>query len=124
MEPPRSEARREREIADQLLATRSAQALAAARIEPPAYVVKELGRGPIDPAKAKTWDRGVQGVEGYRLENGVKDTRSPFGAGPKDAVCEHQGEDLRIAITRRHDLALRDRHQRPGSDTSASRRVT
>ena len=54
MEPPGSEARREREIAGQLLAARSAQALAAARIEPPSYIVKELGERPADPAKAKT----------------------------------------------------------------------
>jgi conjugative relaxase-like TrwC/TraI family protein len=85
MEPPSSEARREREIADQLLATRSAQGLAAARIEPPSYIVKELGQRPADPTKARTWDRGVQGVEGYRLENGVKDTRNAFGREPQDA---------------------------------------
>jgi conjugative relaxase-like TrwC/TraI family protein len=87
MEPPGAEARREREIADQLLATRSAQALTAARIEPPAYIVKELGQRPTDSAKAKTWDRGVQGIEGYRLEHGVKDTRNTFGHEPQDAAA-------------------------------------
>ena len=103
MEPPSSEARREREIADQLLATRSAQALAAARIEPPAYIVKELGERPSDPAKAKTWDRGVQGIEGYRLENGVKGTRSAFGREPQDAVARAAREAARrrLAETQR-----------------------
>jgi hypothetical protein len=43
IQPPSTEVRRERELAEQLLAQRSAQALAAARIEPPSYVVKELG---------------------------------------------------------------------------------
>jgi conjugative relaxase-like TrwC/TraI family protein len=98
MEPPGIEARREREIADQLLATRSAQALTAARIEPPAYIVKELGQRPADPAKAKTWDRGVQGVEGYRLEHGVKDQRSAFGREPQDAAARA----VREAARRRH----------------------
>jgi hypothetical protein len=86
MEPPSSEARQEHEIARQLLATRSAQALAAARIEPPAYIVKELGERPADPAKAKAWDRGVQGIEGYRLEHGVKDQLSAFGRDPQSAI--------------------------------------
>jgi conjugative relaxase-like TrwC/TraI family protein len=103
MEPPGTEARREREIADQLLATRSAQALTAARIEPPAYIVKELGQRPADPAKAKTWDRGAQGIEGYRLEHGVKDTRSTFGREPQDAAARavREAAQRRLAETQR-----------------------
>jgi conjugative relaxase-like TrwC/TraI family protein len=103
MEPPSSEARREREIAGQLLDTRSAQALAAARIEPPAYIVKELGQRPSDPAKAKTWDRGVHNIESYRLENGVKDTRNAFGREPQDAVARavREAARRRLAETQR-----------------------
>ncbi len=95
MERPGTEARREREIADQLLATRSAQALAAARIEPSSYIVKELGQRPADPAKARTWDRGVQGIESYRLEHRVKDTRNAFGREPQDAVARAVREAAR-----------------------------
>ncbi|HEY0390805.1 MAG TPA: MobF family relaxase [Solirubrobacterales bacterium] len=116
MGPPSSEARRERVIADQLLATRSAQALAAARIEPPAYIVKELGQRPADPAKAKSWDRGVQGVEGYRLEHGVKDTRNAFGREPQDAVARavREAAQRRLVETQRrlgleHQLQTRER---------------
>jgi hypothetical protein len=87
MEPPGSAARREREIAGQLLDTRSAQALAAVRIEPPAYIARELGERPADSAKARVWDRGAQGIEGYRLEHGVKDQRSAFGREPKSAAA-------------------------------------
>jgi hypothetical protein len=103
MEPPRSEARREREIAGQLLDTRSAQALAAARIEPPAYILKELGQRPADPAKAKAWDRGVHGIESYRLQNVVKDTRNAFGREPQDAVARAAREAARrrLAETQR-----------------------
>ena len=72
-EPPGTEIRREHEIAAQLLDARSAQALTAARIEPPSYIVKELGERPADPIKARSWDHGVQGVERYRLEHGVSD---------------------------------------------------
>lgn len=95
MEPPSDAARREREIAGQLLDARSAQALTAAQIEPPPYIVKELGQRPADPAKAKAWDRGVQGIEGYRLENGVKDTRSAFGREPQDAAARAVREAAR-----------------------------
>jgi hypothetical protein len=103
MEPPSSAARREREIADQLLATRSAQALAAARIEPPAYIVKELGERPADPAKVRIWDCGVQGVERYRLECGVKDQRNAFGHEPQDAAARaiREAARRRLAETQR-----------------------
>jgi hypothetical protein len=87
MEPPSTEVRREREIAAQLLDTRSAQALTAARIEPPSYIVKELGERPTDPAEARAWDRGVQGVERYRLEHGVRDKSDAFGHEPQDALA-------------------------------------
>ncbi len=87
MEPSGTEARREREIAAQLLDARSAQALTAARIEPPSYIVKELGERPTDPAEAKAWDRGVQGVERYRLEHGVRDKSDAFGHEPQDALA-------------------------------------
>jgi conjugative relaxase-like TrwC/TraI family protein len=87
MEPPGTEVRREREIAAQLLDARSAQALTAARIEPPAYIVKELGERPTDSAEARAWDRGVQGVERYRLEHGVRDKSNAFGHEPDDALA-------------------------------------
>jgi hypothetical protein len=103
MEPPSSAARREREIAGQLLDTRSAQALTAARIEPPAYIVKELGQRPADPAKAKAWDSGVQSIEGYRLGHGVKDTRNALGREPQDAAARAAREAARrrLAETQR-----------------------
>jgi conjugative relaxase-like TrwC/TraI family protein len=87
VEPPGTEARREREIAAQLLDVRSAQALTAARIEPPSYIVKELGERPADPTRATAWDRGVQRVERYRLEHGVRDQGNAFGREPQDALA-------------------------------------
>lgn len=95
MQPPGTAARREREIAGQLLDARSSQALAAARIAPPPYIVKELGRRPTDPDKAKAWDRGVRGIEGYRLEHGVKDTGSAFDREPQGAVARAAREAAR-----------------------------
>jgi Mrp family chromosome partitioning ATPase len=103
METPGTEVRREREIAAQLLDARAAQALTATRIEPPSYIVRELGQRPADSVQAKIWDRGVQGVEGYRLEYGVKDTRSAFGREPQDAAARaaRQTARRRLAETQR-----------------------
>jgi conjugative relaxase-like TrwC/TraI family protein len=84
MQPPGTEVRRERELAEQLLAQRAVQALTAARIEPPAYIVKELGERPAEPAKARVWDQGVREIESYRLERGVTDTAKVFGPKPSD----------------------------------------
>lgn len=107
IEPPGSKVRREREIAEQLLAKRSEQALAAARIETPAYIVRELGERPTDPARARTWDRGVQGIERHRLEHGVKDKHSAFGREPQGAAARaaREAAQQRLAETQRR-LAL------------------
>ncbi len=111
METPGTEVRREREIAGRLLDARSAQALTAARIEPPVYIVKELGQRPADPTKAGAWDRGVREVERYRLEHGVKDRGSAFGREPQDAVARaaREAAQRRLAETQRK----LDRNQQP-----------
>ena len=101
------EVRREREIAAQLLDARSAQALTAARIEPPSYIVKELGERPADPIKARAWDQGVKGVERYRLEHGVRDKDSAFGREPQDDLARvtREAAQRRLAdIQRRLNL--------------------
>jgi hypothetical protein len=103
MQPPGAESRRERELAEQLLAQRAAQALAAARIEPPSYIVKELGERPAEPVKARVWDQGVCEIEGYRLEHGVSDTAKVFGPKPSKP-----GEQLE----RRHAKRRLAEHQR------------
>ncbi len=114
MEPPTKEARRERELAEQLLAQRSAQALAAARIEPPSYIVKELGERPTEPTKARAWDQGVREIEGYRNEHGVTDTGHAFGREPKGAErAGREAAQRRLAEVQRRlgleqQLALRE----------------
>jgi hypothetical protein len=116
MERPETEVRRERELAEQLLARRAAQALAAARIEPPSYVVKELGERPAEPTKARVWDKGVREIEGYRLEHGVSDPARAFGPKPPEpgerlvykearrSLADHQRR-LELA----HRLEIRER---------------
>lgn len=72
-------ARRELAVAEGVLAERREMVTLAARLDPPAYVRNELGERPHDPAKQKTWDRGVAQIEGYRHKNEIKDPNKPFG---------------------------------------------
>jgi hypothetical protein len=116
IEPPGTEARRERELAEQLLNQRAAKALAAARIEPPAYVVKELGERPIEPTKARIWDQGVRKVERYRIERGVTDRESAFGPRPSEPgerlahrEAERSLADHQRRLERSHRLEIRER---------------
>jgi conjugative relaxase-like TrwC/TraI family protein len=85
-EPVRNEARHERRIAVQVLAERDERMLTAMRISPPAYIAEELGQRPSDPAKARTWDRGVKMIEGYREAHGVTDQQRALGQRPKDGM--------------------------------------
>lgn len=72
-------ARRELAVAEGTLAERGQMAILAAHLDPPTYIRNELGERPSDPAKQKTWDRGVAQVEGYRHKNETKDRNKPFG---------------------------------------------
>lgn len=85
MPPVERTARRELAAAEQVLDERLRAAVLAARFAPPAYVTKELGERPLDPAKAKAWDRGVVAIEGYRQRHGIKDPVRALG--PK---CERE----------------------------------
>jgi conjugative relaxase-like TrwC/TraI family protein len=109
--PPSTEVRREHEISGELLARREEQMRLAVRISPPAYVVRELGERPIDPVKAKAWDEGVRGIEGYRNEYGITDTGSALGREPEGGRNSRARDRARDAIreTQRH----LDRQQQP-----------
>jgi len=83
MRQPTSEARLEHQVAEQLLATRQAQSLTALGVDPPPYIVKELGERPSDPAKGRAWDSGANAIEDYRRGHGIEDKRSAIGHEPK-----------------------------------------
>ncbi len=73
-------------VLGEILAQRRRLAVTAARLAPPEYITKELGERPTDPAKRKAWEGGVEAIEGYRQERGVKDRSRAFGAEPKDGA--------------------------------------
>jgi conjugative relaxase-like TrwC/TraI family protein len=79
MPVPGDATRRELAIADRVLAERRQLATTAACIAPPVYITKELGERPSDPAKRKTWDRGVADIERYRQQRGIKDPIKALG---------------------------------------------
>jgi conjugative relaxase-like TrwC/TraI family protein len=83
VQPPTHDARRGEAVARQVLAEREERVMTAMRVSPPDYIVKELGQRPADPVKAKAWDSGVKGIEGYRQENGITDKQSALGLQPK-----------------------------------------
>ena len=97
-------ARRELAAVDQVLAQRRQVALAAARIAPPGLCRQELRERPIDPQKRRAWERGVEAIEGYRQEHGIKDSRSALGPNPKTA----RERAARDAARRRLRQAQRD----------------
>jgi hypothetical protein len=94
-------ARAELAVIEHLIAERQRLAVAAVRISPPAYVTKELGERPTEPAKRDAWDRAVRGIEGYRRANGVRDNDSALGARPEDRIqrrrWEQQQRQLRLS---------------------------
>ncbi|HXS46256.1 MAG TPA: MobF family relaxase [Solirubrobacterales bacterium] len=79
MPSPDDAARQELAVADRVLAKRRELAITAARIAPPPYITNELGERPSDPAKQKTWDRGVDHIERYRQQHGINDPSRALG---------------------------------------------
>ncbi len=109
----RYQARAESAVIESVLAERERLAAAAARLSPPDYITKELGERPSDLAKARDWDAGVRGIEGYRERNGVVDRDSALGPKPKDASRALEREQARSQIERSQErLQLQVQRQR------------
>jgi conjugative relaxase-like TrwC/TraI family protein len=99
LDPVDHRARAESAVIDYLLAERKRSELVALRISPPDYIVKELGERPSDPKTRGAWDRGAEGIEGYRKQHGIKDRDSALGRrpdrGPERAQWDAQQRQLR-----------------------------
>ncbi len=113
--PVEHRARAEAAVIDYLLAERQRAELAALRISPPNYIVKELGERPGDLRRGSTWDRAAQGIEGYRKENGIGDKDSALGPRPDRGGARAQWE----AEQRR----LRESQRRLGREQARSREL-
>ncbi len=99
LNPVEHGARAEVAVIKHLLAERGRLERLALRISPPDYILKEPGEGPKDLDKRGAWDRGAEGIERYRKENGVKDRDSALGRRPdggrEKVQWEHQQRRLR-----------------------------
>lgn len=77
--PVEHEARAELAVIEHLISERLRERLVAVRLDPPPYIVNELGERPADPYERAAWDRGVQEIEGFRAQHGVRDREHAFG---------------------------------------------
>jgi conjugative relaxase-like TrwC/TraI family protein len=106
---PDHSARHELALADRVLAERRQLAITAARLSTPPYIRAELGERPSDPAKRKAWDRGVEQIERYRQEHGVKDQGKAFGPAGKGGAERARQEAARRRLRETQRSLGRDR---------------
>lgn len=85
----------------------------AARLSPPAYIAKELGERPTDPARRKAWDRGAAEIERYRQRHGVNDPERALGW---QRTAEQRADQRRICKSHRA-LGREDRERDLGRST-------
>jgi hypothetical protein len=102
-------AREELGVVEGVLAGRRQLAVTAARLAPPGYIRAELGERPTDPAKRRSWERGVELIEGYRQERGISDRDRALGAEPQDGFeraarerREHRLREIRRDMGHEH----------------------
>jgi hypothetical protein len=81
--PVGHQARAETAVIDHLLAERMRARLVAVRLDPPAYLVKELGERPGDGSERAAWDRGARVIEEFRSEHGIRDKDHALGREPQ-----------------------------------------
>ena len=93
-------ARAEGAVVDHLIEERVRARLAAVRLDPPTYIVAELGERPSDPARRRAWDEAVAGIERYRQEHGIGDRDSTLGPQPQEVSARLRQERARKSIQR------------------------
>jgi hypothetical protein len=106
------QARAEMAVIDHLLAERERAALAAVRISPPDYIVRELGERPVEASRRATWDAAVRGIEGYRQQHGIRDRDTAIGAEPSDRTARRARERAAESIKRAQRRLELERVQR------------
>jgi hypothetical protein len=80
----------------------------AARRDPPAYLVGELGERPLNPAWGAAWDRAAMLIDRYRVEHGVSVSDDAFGPRPPDLAGRVAWRNVRRDVERaRRELAGR-----------------
>jgi hypothetical protein len=92
------EARARLAATEHRLAELERQAVAAARVSPPTYVLAELGERPADPADRQAWDAAVGKIAAYRQKNGIVDKERALGGAPQDAQARRSWNSAQRSI--------------------------
>jgi conjugative relaxase-like TrwC/TraI family protein len=102
-------ARAERAAIDRAIEERVGVRMAAVRLDPPRYITDELGELPADPGWRQTWESAVRGIEGWRMENGVRDGDTALGPEPEAGAARRSRELAQQSLRRaRRDLGLEE----------------
>ena len=102
---PAYDARAEIAVAEHLIAERLRAQITAVRLDPPHYILKELGERPAAGRKREAWDRGALVIERYRAEHGIRDRDNALGR-------EREAGRSRSPLERSRDLARKDAQRR------------
>jgi hypothetical protein len=114
--PAEYAARAERAVAEHLIAERMGRHLAVVRLDPPDYIVADLGERPDGTAERAEWDRAVARIESYREERGIRDRDSTLGPQLRDPLARLEQE--RVAKTIHETRQQIGLEQRPAAERS------
>lgn len=109
--PVEHQARAEAAVIEHLIGERQRARLEAIRLDPPDYIVNELGQRPSDLTQRVHWDKAVRGIEGYRQQHGIGNRDNALGGKPKDRSAERAQRQARESL-RRSQEALRIKRER------------
>lgn len=100
------QARAEAAVAEHLIAERMRARITAVRVDPPRYILRELGERPSAGREREAWDRGALTIESYRAKHGIGDRDNALGPeheagrprGSGERSRDHDREHARRAL--------------------------
>jgi hypothetical protein len=104
-------ARAEQAAVAHLIEERMKARVAAVRLDPPPYLVTELGERPSEPAERRAWDQGAAVIERYRQEHGIQDRDTALGRRPERGLDGAEQDAVRRRLIQQQRL-LRQAHDR------------
>jgi hypothetical protein len=97
-------ARAEQAAVDHLIEERIKARVAAVRLDPPPYIVAELGERPSEPAERRAWDQGAAVIERYRQEHGIQDRDTALGRRPERGLDGAEQDAVRRRLIQQQRL--------------------
>jgi conjugative relaxase-like TrwC/TraI family protein len=97
-------ARAEQAALDHLIEERIKARVAVMRLDPPPYIVAELGERPSEPAERRAWDQGAAVIERYRQEHGIQDRDTALGRRPERGLDGAEQDAVRRRLIQQQRL--------------------